>query len=73
MEGVVCFQSTILAHAAKTQAWFQGLPKTRLAIEHRAKASQLLLHHYQQHPYDTSDAIISAKKSAAALEESNLE
>ncbi|ETI27633.1 hypothetical protein G647_00082 [Cladophialophora carrionii CBS 160.54] len=69
MKGAVCFQNTILVHAANTQAWVQGLPETRLAIEHRAKASQLLLHHYQQHPHDTSDATISATISAAALED----
>ncbi|KIW79030.1 hypothetical protein Z517_08870 [Fonsecaea pedrosoi CBS 271.37] len=69
MKGAVCFQNTILVHAANTQAWVQGLPETRLAIEHRAKASQLLLHHYQQFPHDTSDATISATISAAALED----
>ncbi|KIY00192.1 uncharacterized protein Z520_03877 [Fonsecaea multimorphosa CBS 102226] len=69
MKGAVCFQNTILVHAANTQAWVQGLPETRLAIEHRAKASQLLLHHYQQYPHDTSDATISATISAAALED----
>ena len=69
MKGAVCFQNTVLVHAANTQAWVQGLPETRLAIEHRAKASQLLLHHYQKHPHDTSDATISATISAAALED----
>ncbi|KIX02027.1 uncharacterized protein Z518_07966 [Rhinocladiella mackenziei CBS 650.93] len=69
MKGAVCFQNTILVHAANTQAWVKGLAETRLAIEHRAKASQLLLHHYQQHPHDTSDATISATISAAALED----
>jgi hypothetical protein len=69
MKGAVCFQNTILVHAANTQAWVQGLPETRLAIEHRAKASQLLLHHYQRLPHDTSDATISATISAAALED----
>ncbi|KIW96414.1 uncharacterized protein Z519_03483 [Cladophialophora bantiana CBS 173.52] len=69
MKGAVCFQNTILVHAANTQAWVQGLSETRLAIEHRAKASQLLLHHYQQYPHDTSDATISATISAAALED----
>lgn len=69
MKGAVCFQNTILVHAANTQAWVLGVPETRLAIEHRAKASQLLLHHYQQHPHDTSDATISATISAAALED----
>ena len=69
MKGAVCFQNTILVHAANTQAWVLGLPETRLAIEHRAKASQMLLHHYQQHPHDTSDATISATISAAALED----
>lgn len=69
MKGDVCFQNTILVHAANTQAWVKGLAETPLAIEHRAKASQLLLHHYQQHPHDTSDATISATLSAAALED----
>lgn len=69
MKGAVCFQNTILVHAANTQAWVQGLSETRLAIEHRAKASQLLLHHYQRYPHDTSDATISATISAAALED----
>ena len=69
MKGAVCFQNTILVHAANTQAWVQGVSETRLAIEHRAKASQLLLHHYQQHPHNTSDATISATISAAALED----
>ena len=69
MKGAVCFQNTILVHAANTQAWVKGLAETPLAIEHRAKASQLLLHHYQKHPHDTSDATISATISAAALED----
>lgn len=69
MKGAVCFQNTILVHAANTQAWVLGLDETRLAIEHRAKASQALLHHYQQFPHDTSDATISATISAAALED----
>lgn len=69
MKGAVCFQNTILVHAANTQAWVKGLAETPLAIEHRAKASQLLLHHYQQYPHDTSDATISATLSAAALED----
>lgn len=69
MKGAVCFQNTILVHAANTQAWVMGLTETPLAIEHRAKASQLLLHHYQQFPHDTSDATISATISAAALED----
>ncbi|KAJ9608433.1 hypothetical protein H2200_007421 [Cladophialophora chaetospira] len=69
MKGAVTMENTILVHAANTQAWVQGLSETRLAIEHRAKASQLLLHHYQQHPHDTSDATISATISAAALED----
>lgn len=69
MKGAVCFQNTILVHAANTQAWVKGLAETSLAIEHRAKASQLLLHHYQQYPHDTSDATISATLSAAALED----
>lgn len=69
MKGAVCFQNTILVHAANTQAWVKGLAETRLAIEHRAKASQALLHHYQRYPHDTSDATISATISAAALED----
>ncbi|KAK5046914.1 hypothetical protein LTR84_007268 [Exophiala bonariae] len=69
MKGAVCFQNTVLVHAANTQAWVKGLAETPLAIEHRAKASQLLLHHYQQYPHDTSDATISATLSAAALED----
>ncbi|EXJ81243.1 hypothetical protein A1O3_07533 [Capronia epimyces CBS 606.96] len=69
MKGAVCFQNTILVHAANTQAWAKGLAETPLAIEHRARASQLLLHHYQQYPHDTSDATISATLSAAALED----
>jgi len=69
MKGAVCFQNTILVHAANTQAWVQGLAETRLTIEHRARASQLLLDHYQRFPDDTSDATISATLSAAALED----
>lgn len=69
MKGAVCFQNTILVHAANTQAWVKGLTETRASIEHRARASQLLLQHFQSSPTDTSDASISATLSAAALED----
>lgn len=69
MKGAVCFQNTILVHAANTQAWVRGLTETPAALEHRARASQLLLQHFRESPTDTSDASISATLSAAALED----
>lgn len=69
MKGAVCFQNTILVHAANTQAWVRGLTETPASIEHRARASQILLQHFQSSPTDISDASISATLSAAALED----
>ena len=69
MKGAVCFQNTILVHSANTQAWVKGLTETPLSIEHRARASKMLLEHFQKSPTDTSDASISATLSAAALED----
>lgn len=69
MKSPVAFQNTILVHAANTQAWVRGLTETPLAIEHRAKASEMLSHHFQRYPFDTSDAAISSTLSAAALED----
>ena len=69
MKGAVCFQNTILVHAANTLAWVKGLTETALSIVHRARASQILLQHFQDSPTDTSDASISATLSAAALED----
>ena len=69
MKGAVCFQNTVLVHAANTQAWVKGLMETPASIEHRARASQMLLEHFQNSPTDASDASISATLSAAALED----
>jgi hypothetical protein len=69
MKGAVCFQNTILVHAANTQAWVKGLAETPASIEHRLRASQMLLEHFQKCPNDSSDASISAILSAAALED----
>ena len=69
MKGAVCFQNTILVHAANTQAWVKGLAETPASIEHRARASKMLLQHFQNCPTDTSDASVSAMLSAAALED----
>jgi hypothetical protein len=69
MKGAVCFQNTILVHAANTQAWVKGLSETPASIEHRLRASQMLLKHIQKCPNDASDASISAILSAAALED----
>jgi hypothetical protein len=69
MKGAVCFQNTILVHAANTQAWVKGLSETPASIEHRLRASQMLLKHFQRCPDDASDASISAILSAAALED----
>jgi hypothetical protein len=69
MKGAVCFQNTILVHAANTQAWVKRLTETPASIEHRARASRMLLEHFQSSPTDTSDASISATLSAAALED----
>jgi hypothetical protein len=69
MKGAVCFQNTILVHAANTQAWVKNLAETRASIEHRARASKMLLEHFQKSPADASDASISATLSAAALED----
>lgn len=69
MKGAVCFQNTILVHAANTQAWVKGLTETPASIEHRARASHMLLQHFRNSPTDTSDASISATLSAAALED----
>ena len=69
MKGAVCFQNTILVHAANTQAWVRGLSETIASIEHRDRALKMLLQHVQECPTDTSDASISATLSAAALED----
>jgi hypothetical protein len=69
MKGAVCFQNTVLVHAANTQAWVLGLAETTASIEHRARASQMLLEHFEKCPTDTTDASISATLSAAALED----
>lgn len=69
MKGAVCFQNTILVHAANTQAWVKGLTETRASIEHRVRASQMLLQHFKSCPTNCSDASISATLSAAALED----
>jgi hypothetical protein len=69
MKGAVCFQNTILVHAANTQAWVKGLTETPASIEHRMRASRMLREHFQNAPTDTSDASISATLSAAALED----
>lgn len=69
MKGAVTFQNTILVHAANTQAWVLGLTETRLSLEHRIRSSSILSKFYQLHPDATSDAIITATMSAAALED----
>jgi hypothetical protein len=69
MKGAVCFQNTILVHAANTQAWIKRLTETPASIEHRVRASQMLSQHFQKSPTDASDASISAILSAAALED----
>lgn len=69
MKGMVTFQNTVLVHAANTQAWVKGLTETPLALEHRKRASSVLLKHYQLYPEDISDAVITATMSAAALED----
>lgn len=69
MKGKVTFQNTILVHAANTQAWVRGLTETELALEHRDRATSVLKEHYDMFPEDTSDAIITATMSAAALED----
>lgn len=69
MKGAVTFQNTVLVHAANTQAWVMKLTETPLSLEHRDRASSLLSEHYRLHPDDTSDAVITATMSAAALED----
>lgn len=72
MKSAITFQNTILVHAANTLACLKGLPQSPQAIEHRARASQMLLEHFRDYAYDTSDAAISATLSAAAMEDSDL-
>lgn len=69
MKAPVCFQNTVLVHAANTQAWVQGRTETQLSIYHRARAIHMLKTHFQKHPADNSDPAISATLSAAAVED----
>ncbi|KAL6244951.1 hypothetical protein RBB50_008479 [Rhinocladiella similis] len=68
MSGAVCFENTILTHAATTRDRLRGAGETRSTTERRIRASQRLLDHHRQFPSDTSNATISATVSAAALE-----
>ncbi|WEW55244.1 hypothetical protein PRK78_000673 [Emydomyces testavorans] len=69
MKGAICFQNTILVHAASTQAWVCGLHETPESIAHRAKGVKALLRQRANYPNDFSDAVISATLSAAAAED----
>ena len=69
MKGPVTFKNTLLVHAANTQAWVQGLYESELALEYRQMAIEALKQHYDRHPDDTSDEVITATMSAAALED----
>ncbi|KAK2786776.1 hypothetical protein FQN52_007662 [Onygenales sp. PD_12] len=69
MKGAICFQNTILVHAANTQAWVRGLSETPASLLHRARGIQMLREHFAKHPTDISDAAISATLSAAAVED----
>ncbi|PGH18094.1 hypothetical protein AJ79_00722 [Helicocarpus griseus UAMH5409] len=69
MKGDICFQNTILVHAANTQAWVKGLSETPAALVHRARGIEMLRKHFEQNPTDNSDAAISATLSAAAVED----
>ncbi|KAJ9641593.1 hypothetical protein H2204_002655 [Knufia peltigerae] len=68
MSGALCFENTILTHAASTKDRMSGVDQSRSTIERRIRASQRLLDHHRQFPGDTSNTTISATLFAAALE-----
>ncbi|KMP07949.1 sigma-70 [Coccidioides immitis RMSCC 2394] len=69
MKEAICFQNTILVHAANTQAWVSGLDETAESIAHRDKGIKALLRHRINRPDDFSDPVISATLSAAAVDD----
>ncbi|GAD94418.1 sigma-70 region 2 family protein [Paecilomyces variotii No. 5] len=69
MKGGVCFQNTILVHAASTWAWVRNETETANTLIHRGRALTMLREHLREHPDDVSDVAIIACLSAAALED----
>ncbi|KAL1884958.1 hypothetical protein Plec18167_001615 [Paecilomyces lecythidis] len=69
MKGGVCFQNTILVHAASTWAWVRNETETANTLVHRGRALTMLREHLREHPNDVSDVAIIACLSAAALED----
>lgn len=69
MKGPVTFRNTILVHAANTQDWKAEKTDSPLALKYRDLAISSLSDHYLKYPADTSDEVITATMSAAALED----
>ncbi|KAH8692745.1 hypothetical protein BGW36DRAFT_385104 [Talaromyces proteolyticus] len=69
MKGPVTFVNTILVHAANTRAWLCNEIETEVTLKYRQRALQMLIDHTQKYPKDTSDNVITACMSAAAVED----
>ena len=63
------FVNTILVHAANTWAWVRNENETDSTLRYRQLAISMLRDHMQKYPYDTTDNVITACMSAAALED----
>lgn len=69
MKGALTFVNTILVHAASTWAWVRNESETDSTLRYRQLAISMLRDHMQKYPYDTTDNVITACMSAAALED----
>ncbi|KAF3404063.1 hypothetical protein DPV78_002349 [Talaromyces pinophilus] len=69
MKGALTFVNTILVHAANTWAWVRNENETDSTLRYRQLAISMLRDHMQKYPYDTTDNVITACMSAAALED----
>lgn len=69
MKGSLTFVNTILVHAANTWAWVRNENETDGTLRYRQLAISMLRDHMQKYPYDTTDNVITACMSAAALED----
>jgi hypothetical protein len=69
MKGALTFVNTILVHAANTWAWVRNENETDSTLRYRQLAISMLRDHMLKYPYDTTDNVITACMSAAALED----
>ncbi|EED19982.1 sigma-70 region 2 family protein [Talaromyces stipitatus ATCC 10500] len=69
MKGALTFVNTVLVHAANTWAWVRNENETDSTLRYRQLAISMLRDHMQKYPHDTTDNVITACMSAAALED----